>query len=60
MGAPLSEPATLADLVSCIHRLHTDRAFAARTGLHYHNTPTEEVVQGLLYVDDSLTMSRIV
>lgn len=58
MGASLSEPATLADLGDCIHRLYSDHRYACSLGLAFPSIPASQVVQGVLYVDDSLSFSR--
>ena len=59
MGGSFSEPATLIDIGEEIRRLYTYTYVAQRAGLHYEGLTTQEVVQGIQHVDDSLVLSKI-
>lgn len=59
MGGALSEPATLADLGSCIMRLYKNDSFARSAGFAFPGLAAEDTIQGILYVDDSLSFSRV-
>jgi len=53
----MSEPATLFDLGHDVHRLYTQKAKAIDCGFSHWDT--DKVVQGVIYVHDSLVFSKV-
>ena len=59
MGGTFSEPVTLVDLGSCVHRLYTSKTFAKSVGLYLDAHPVAHTVQGLQIVDDAAVFSKV-
>ena len=59
MGGSMSEPATLADLGDDIHTLYENPKKAKHCGFCFPGLSAPGILQGILYVDDYLCMSKI-
>jgi hypothetical protein len=58
MGAPLSPPLTCCDLDLSIHKVRTSPEQQKRSGWYRRHTTFDQLVAGILHVDDALLYSR--
>eukprot|EP00959_Pyramimonas_sp_CCMP1952_P289453 6054306-Pyramimonas_sp.AAC.1 len=59
MGGCLSEVGTLADLGEDVHNLYTRPSRAQKINLDIPGYSVDDILQGVIYVDDSLVLSRV-
>eukprot|EP00959_Pyramimonas_sp_CCMP1952_P470842 9497356-Pyramimonas_sp.AAC.1 len=59
MGGSMSEAGALSDLGADIHDLYNNPNRAQDASIHLEGYSVDDLVQGLLYVDDSLVVSKV-
>ena len=59
MGGPVSAPCTSLDLETAIERFYANPAVAQDVGWHLDGYKAQQLVQGMLHVDDSVVFSKV-
>jgi hypothetical protein len=59
MGGSFSEPATLVDLGRSIAKFYASTALQRKSGIYINGVPPDQLIQGLLHVDDCLLASKV-
>jgi len=59
MGGSFSEPATLLDLGTDVHKFYTDVNFQKRVGLHISGMSPRHLIVGMQHVDDAVVASKV-